>query len=390
MSEPVREGACAPATDPAPDPVEPPPAPAPRPPRGRWGAWARTLVGAGILAAVVWWFPREAFTDAFSAVGVGAVAAALGIGAATTVLCAARWRVVARGVGLRLPWGRAVADYYLSVFLNAVLPAGVLGDVNRAVGHGRSCGDLGRGVRAVVLERLAGQAVLAAVGASLLFALPAALFGPGLRAVGVSAGVLAALVLGVAVGLWAGRAREPRWWRALRTAAADARSGVFAHAWPVLLLSAAALAGHVALFVVAARSAGADAPPPTLVPLLVLALLAMSLPVNVGGWGPREAVTALAFGAAGLGAQTGLTASVVYGLLALVAALPGAGVLLLRLVRRRQPCPARPRRSWPGGHARRCLTGARRRAGRGRSRTSRSVRPSAPEPARRRCRPPVP
>uniref|UniRef100_UPI00036C9178 lysylphosphatidylglycerol synthase transmembrane domain-containing protein n=1 Tax=Nocardiopsis lucentensis TaxID=53441 RepID=UPI00036C9178 len=156
--------------------------------------WLRALVGAGILATVVWWFPAEAFTSAFGVVDVGAVLVALAVGAYTTVLSAARWWVVARGVGLRLPFARAVGDYYRAVFLNAVLPAGVLGDVHRAVSHGRYAGDVGRGVRAVVLERLAGQAVLVAAGAGLLFALPAALLGPGLRAVGVSAGVLVGIV----------------------------------------------------------------------------------------------------------------------------------------------------------------------------------------------------
>jgi hypothetical protein len=60
----------------------------------------------------------------------------------------------------------------------------------------------------------------------------------------------------------------------------------------------------------------------------VLSLLAMGLRLNVGGWGPREGVTALAFGAAGLGAAQGLTTAVVYGVLALVASLPGALVLV--------------------------------------------------------------
>ena len=62
----------------------------------------------------------------------------------------------------------------------------------------------------------------------------------------------------------------------------------------------------------------------------LLALLAMGVPLNIGGWGPREGVAALVFGAAGLGAALGLTTAVVYGVLALVASLPGAGVLLFR------------------------------------------------------------
>ena len=62
----------------------------------------------------------------------------------------------------------------------------------------------------------------------------------------------------------------------------------------------------------------------------MLALLAMGLPLNIGGWGPREGVTAWAFGAAGLGAGTGLSVAVVYGVLSFVAALPGAVVLVAR------------------------------------------------------------
>ncbi|MGH4006160.1 MAG: lysylphosphatidylglycerol synthase domain-containing protein, partial [Pseudonocardiaceae bacterium] len=116
----------------------------------------------------------------------------------------------------------------------------------------------------------------------------------------------------------------------LRTGLADARTGVLSRGtWPgVVLLSVAALAGHLTLFVVAARAAGCQATLGELLPLLVLALLAMGLPFNIGGWGPREAVSTVAFAAAGFGATQGLTAAVVYGVLSLIACLPGAGVLL--------------------------------------------------------------
>jgi len=67
-----------------------------------------------------------------------------------------------------------------------------------------------------------------------------------------------------------------------------------------------------------------------LLPIGIYALLAMGLPLNVGGWGPREGVTAWAFGAAGLGAGRGLAVAVVYGVLSLVASLPGAAVLVAR------------------------------------------------------------
>ncbi|MGW9553345.1 lysylphosphatidylglycerol synthase transmembrane domain-containing protein [Nocardiopsis sp. NPDC055551] len=294
---------------------------------------ARPLIGAALLAALVWWYPVEAFTDAFTSLDGRTVCAALAIGLVTTVLCAARWILVARGVGLRLPWGRAIGDYYRAILLNAVLPSGILGDVHRALGHGRYAGDLPRGVRAVVLERAAGQVVLAATGATLLFTLPAALLGPGLLtlAAALAPPVLVATVVGV--GLLFSRRHGTRRRHALTATLADARSGLFtASTGPgVLLVSVAALAGHVTLFLVAAHAAGVTAPVPVLVPLAIAALVAMSVPAGIGGWGPREAVTTLTFGAAGLGAATGLTVSVLYGLLALIAALPGVVVLLWRL-----------------------------------------------------------
>ena len=51
------------------------------------------------------------------------------------------------GLGVEVPLRDAVAAYYRSQFLNATLPGGVVGDVHRAVRHGRcrSCAD--RGVR---------------------------------------------------------------------------------------------------------------------------------------------------------------------------------------------------------------------------------------------------
>ncbi|MFC7567730.1 lysylphosphatidylglycerol synthase transmembrane domain-containing protein [Actinomadura namibiensis] len=136
----------------------------------RLGAWARLAVGAALVAVPIWKLGTGAFLDGLRAVGAAEVAAALGVGLLTTVASAWRWRLVARGLGLRLPLRTAVADYYAALLLNAVLPAGVLGDVRRAVGHGRASGDLGRGVRAVVLERVAGQAVLVAVGLLVLLA----------------------------------------------------------------------------------------------------------------------------------------------------------------------------------------------------------------------------
>jgi hypothetical protein len=98
--------------------------------------------------------------------------------------------------------------------------------------------------------------------------------------------------------------------------------------WPAITLaSALVVAGHAVTFLIAARTAGVTAPLSQMVPLALLVLLGAALP-NIGGWGPREGVTAWAFAAAGLGASVGVATAVVYGVMVLVATLPGAAVLL--------------------------------------------------------------
>ena len=72
-----------------------------------------------------------------------------------------------------------------------------------------------------------------------------------------------------------------------------------------------------------------------MLPLALLVLAAAALP-NVGGWGPREGVTAWAFAAAGLGASLGVATAVVYGVMVFVASLPGAAVLAVGVLARRE------------------------------------------------------
>lgn len=94
--------------------------------------------------------------------------------------------------------------------------------------------------------------------------------------------------------------------------------------WPgVLLASAVAASGHVVTFLIAARTAGVNATPLRLLPLALIVLVGAGLP-SIAGWGPREGVAAWAFGTAGLGPAQGVAVAVVYGVMVLVATLPGA------------------------------------------------------------------
>ena len=135
--------------------------PRPEPPlrRGRSPSWSGS-VGTG------------PFLDGLRTVDGGALAAAFGLAVLTTVCCAWRWRVVARGLGIDLPLGTAVAAYYRSLFLNVTLPGGVVGDVHRGISHGRDTSDVARGLRAVAWERSAGQVVQVVLTVGVLLVVP--------------------------------------------------------------------------------------------------------------------------------------------------------------------------------------------------------------------------
>jgi len=120
-------------------------------------------IAAGTLAVLVWQVGTGPFLDGLQTVNGTALAAAFGLAVMTTVCCAWRWRVVARGLGLDLSLRTAVAAYYRSLFLNLTLPGGVVGDVHRGFSHG---------LGAVVWERSAGQAVQVALTVAVLLILP--------------------------------------------------------------------------------------------------------------------------------------------------------------------------------------------------------------------------
>jgi hypothetical protein len=204
------------------------------------------------------------------------VLVALVVTAGTTWCCAVRWSLVSARFGGKVPVRTAYAAYYRSQLVNATVPGGIVGDVHRAVRHGW---------RAVVSERVLGQVVQVALVGALL--LPG-----GWRWVGLAAVMVAALAGGA-----------------------------------VLILSALAVAGHLLVFLVAAASVGVDLSALQLLPVAALVLLGAAIPLNVAGWGPREGVAVWAFTAFGSSPAVGLTVSVTFGVLALVATLPGLVVL---------------------------------------------------------------
>lgn len=275
--------------------------------------WLRLTAAAAILVVLTLRLGAGPFVDGVRRIDITAVLVALGVTAGTTACCAWRWTLLAERLGVDVPLSTAYRRYYRSQLVNATLPAGVLGDLHRGVDHGRRTGAMGRGLRSVVWDRASGQVVQAGLAVAAVLLLP-----PPVRAdVGVLVLWACAAVAGVALAL----PRRAR--RAVRTELGTLR--------PVLsrvaAVSVLAALGHLAVFVVVARSVGVGAPLVDLAALGLVVLLASALPLSVAGWGPREGAAAWLFAEAGLGAATGVSVAVAFGLVSLVATLPGVVTL---------------------------------------------------------------
>jgi uncharacterized membrane protein YbhN (UPF0104 family) len=299
-------------------------------------AWPGLRLAGGllVLGVLVWRFGTGPFADAWRMTTWGSVLLALVLTALATLANAWRWRVVSHAVGVPLTRGRSVAAYYRSQFLNTALPGGVLGDAHRGALHGRAAGDLGAGLRAAVWDRAAGQLIQGGLLVLALFVLPTPLRGYApLALFTLSAVGLLAWWLGGRPGVPAFVGRDLR--SLLRPAVATR----------VAAASCASTGAHLVVFAVAVRAVGVDIAPALLVALALVVLVGSAVPLTIAGWGPREGVTAAVFALAGLGSTDGLTVSVVFGVLAAVATLPGLLVLLAdAVVRRRRPTvPSRMR-----------------------------------------------
>jgi uncharacterized membrane protein YbhN (UPF0104 family) len=295
-----------------------------------WLRWAGSLL---VLAAVLAWLDPGAVFGQMVVLSPSWLALAVLVGVLQTLLSAWRWRYTTQRIGLALSPSRAVSDYFLASFFNQVLPGGVMGDAWRAQRHARVSGRAGAAWRAVIIERTSGQVVVAATTVAVLMITPA-----WRRVVAGLEAPLAAWAAGlmlflVPIGLFLGL--RPGFAALLAAFGDDLRRALLARsAWPRQLAASALIVASYALcFALAGWSIGVDAGLGQMMALAPPILLAMLIPLSVAGWGFREAAAASAWMALGLPAEQGAAVSMTYGLVMLVAAAPGALVLVCRPAR---------------------------------------------------------
>ena len=288
----------------------------------------RVCVSFAVMFALAAWLDVGEITSRLGRMQPAWVSAALLLSLVQVLVSAWRWKFTAGCLGIDLPFSVAVQEYYLAMFLNQVIPGGVVGDVSRAWRHARTQVEFpaarGPAVRAVILERASGQVVMGIVAGLSVLLLPLGIglqwkFGIGATAIGV-----------IGVGSWIFK-RYGQDTSVMGSLIRDARTALFTQkAFPLqFVVSVVVVSTYVVTFVIAAKAIGIETPVFVLLPLVSPVLVTMVIPVTIAGWGVREGFAAILWGSVGLAPVDGVAISVAYGILVLLSTLPGSIVLAM-------------------------------------------------------------
>ncbi len=288
------------------------------------------LKAAFTVGALVWLLHRigtATLVESVRSVPGKAIAVVATLATLQALLSAIRWHLILRYLGIAVVLARSMQIYWIGMFATALLPGGVAGDGLRIWMLVRSGTELSPAVNSVLLDRLAalaGLILLIAVGLPYVDDRIA----PAHIRLAVSAVLLVGLAAAFAIGLWI---RIPEYWlrfRVIRAAMAllvDFRTLCKSslHAFDLICLSMLSFIMALLVIFVLFRSLGAPVGAIETMTLGSLVILAVTLPISLGGWGLREGTMVGLFGMIGIPPTTSLAVSVVVGLLSTAVSAPG-------------------------------------------------------------------
>jgi uncharacterized protein (TIRG00374 family) len=264
----------------------------------------------------------------------------------TVILCiqiaiaAFRWNSILVAFAGSIPLSRVVKAFYIAAFLNTCFPAGMAGDIARIWLVGDNEIGLGRAFNSVLIDRIVTVLTLLILAAAMepfvwqriTNGKDAFLIIPLLTVAGVI-GIAALTSLDrIPMIDWLFRAlRLGRLASILKRLAADSRA-VFRTGRGLLTTLGFGLASHITIAIavyVFAIGLNVDITLAECQLVMPIILLVTSLPISIGGWGPRELAMVYLLGAFGVPTAQALTLSVEFGVCSMLAALPGAVVWIM-------------------------------------------------------------
>jgi uncharacterized membrane protein YbhN (UPF0104 family) len=122
----------------------------------RWPALIRILVSLGLLGLLLWQIDPRKLPELWSRISWSFLLAALALQLGGVLLSAAKWWLLLRSQGQRLPYIWTVRAYLIGQFFNNFLPTMIGGDAIRAFQLRQRIGQTTLAVASILVERLTG------------------------------------------------------------------------------------------------------------------------------------------------------------------------------------------------------------------------------------------
>lgn len=256
--------------------------------------------------------------------------AALLLQLASTTVAGSRWYLIMSRIGFKNSWSFYLKSYFKGAFFNQGLPTSIGGDTLRILDCSRDKGTAEDAFYGVFIDRIIGLAGLLLLNITALSLnrtlLPVNVFYPLLGILSCLTGGLILLfylrkfrfvVTGKYLG-FLGRLSERYFqvYSSLTSISMQLALSILTH-----------LLAMLAFFMIG-RSVGLDFPLQVYLILVPPVILLTILPISLAGWGVREGAMVGFFLLIGADKSRVLTFSILYGLVALVASLPGLAVYL--------------------------------------------------------------
>ncbi|MGY8959159.1 MAG: lysylphosphatidylglycerol synthase transmembrane domain-containing protein [Alphaproteobacteria bacterium] len=281
-----------------------------------------------VTGSLLWWLAQQmdfaAVFVAVKALNPVPVGLAFLVLLSYGVVSAERWRRICRALRIGLSFPVAVRLFFISMFFNQTLSTTIGGDAARVWllrNYGFSATVV---VAGIVYERVAGFLGLGVLALAAAFGIA----NPVLWGAPLFAGIVAMVLIILAMA--ASPPAGPRWLRKVRRAARLARRIFISRNGVLLVALSVAIhgVGGLALYLVAAAM-GMNVDVWVFLLATPPALMLATLPVSIGGWGVREAVLVAVLTPFGAASADAFLLSVIFGVMVMVAGLPGGLIWVL-------------------------------------------------------------
>jgi uncharacterized membrane protein YbhN (UPF0104 family) len=276
-----------------------------------------------VLGAVVWYVDPFVLKGQLLSVNAGLFAWAVIASIFANLISAARWCVIARGLGLTAPFGGMVAMYFRGVTMNVLLPgATVSGDLLRSYQLSSLQNPLLRSGLSVLLDRLSGLWMLCAL--SLLSLLGAAALGMLGAMTRDSFLVYCGLLMVAIVSPWV-PFPIPKVEEARRSAL-QSGGPLLRSAW----LSAGVQGASSFALWLCGMAAGLELSYPLMLAAAAPIFIMAAIPLGWAGFGARELSAVVVLGLLGVPADQATATALLYGLAAVVQGALAAPLFLAK------------------------------------------------------------